>query len=55
MTDIQIFKNEQFGDRRGFFTTSRGKNRAKTFPGIAEAMAKQWGDYILREYEYDNA
>lgn len=37
---------------RGFFTTSRGKNRAKTFPGIAEAMAKQWGDYIVREYEY---
>lgn len=25
----------------------RQKNRAKTFPGIAEAMAEQWGDYIL--------
>ena len=21
----------------------RGKNRAKTFPGIAKAMAEQWG------------
>ncbi len=27
----------------------RQKNRAKTFPGIAEAMAEQWGDYILKE------
>ena len=32
----------------------RQKNRAKTFPGIAKAMAEQWGDYILREYGYDN-
>ena len=33
----------------------RQKNRAKTFPGIAKAMAEQWRDYIVREYEYDNA
>ena len=33
----------------------RQKNRAKTFPGIAKAMAEQWGDYIVREYEHDNA
>ena len=32
----------------------RQKNRAKTFPGIAKAMAEQWGDYIVREYGYDN-
>ena len=25
----------------------RQKNRAKTFPGIAKAMATQWSDYIL--------
>lgn len=25
------------------FTTDRAKNRAKTFPGIAKAMAEQWG------------
>lgn len=30
----------------GMFTTDRAKNRSKTFPGIAEAMATQWGDYI---------
>ena len=40
---------------KGSFTTNRAKNRSKTFPGIAEAMAKQWGNYIVREYEYDNA
>lgn len=27
----------------GMFTTDRAKNRAKTFPGIAKAMAEQWG------------
>lgn len=28
---------------RGMFTTERAKNRAKTFEGIAQAMADQWG------------
>lgn len=28
---------------RGMFTTDRSKNRSKTFPGIALAMAEQWG------------
>ena len=28
---------------KGMFTTDRAKNRAKTFPGIAAAMAEQWG------------
>lgn len=33
------------GDKhRGMFTTDRARNRSKTFPGIAEAMAEQWGD-----------
>lgn len=31
---------------RGVFTTDRAKNRSKTFPGIAKAMAEQWGDAI---------
>lgn len=34
---------------RGMFTTDRAKNRAKTFEGIAKAMAEQWGEYIERE------
>lgn len=28
---------------KGMFTADRAKNRAKTFPGIAKAMAEQWG------------
>lgn len=28
---------------RGMFTKDRAKNRSKTFEGIAEAMAEQWG------------
>lgn len=28
---------------KGVFTTDRARNRAKTFPGIAKAMADQWG------------
>lgn len=27
--------------------THGGKARSKTFPGIAKAMAEQWGDYLL--------
>lgn len=31
------------GDRhRGMFTRDRARNRSKTFPGIAKAMAEQW-------------
>lgn len=31
------------GDKhRGMFTTDRARNRSKTFPGIAKAMAEQW-------------
>lgn len=28
---------------RGIFTADRARNRAKTFPGVARAMAEQWG------------
>lgn len=28
---------------RGMFTTDRARNRSKTFPGVAKAMAEQWG------------
>lgn len=30
----------------GMFTVDRAKNRAKTFPGIAAAMADQWGGLL---------
>lgn len=36
--------SHKHGERhKGMFTTDRAKNRAKTFPGIAKAMAEQWG------------
>ena len=31
---------------RGMFTKDRAKNRSKTFEGVAEAMAEQWGKEI---------
>ena len=38
----------------GFRGSIRGsKNYAKTFSGIADAMAQQWGDYILKEATND--
>lgn len=32
-----------------FVRASRGKYRSRTFPQVAAAIAKQWGDYILVE------
>lgn len=32
----------------------RSKIRSKTFPGIAEAMAEQWGKYLINQYEYNH-
>ena len=29
---------------------ARAKARSKTFPGIAKAMASQWGNYLLEQY-----
>lgn len=35
------------GDKhRGMFTKDRAKNRSKTFPGIAKAMAEQWAGKV---------
>lgn len=31
---------------KGMFTTDRAKNRAKTFPGVADAMVEQWGPLL---------
>lgn len=33
---------------KGIFTTDRAKNRAKTFPGVANAMVEQWGPLLQR-------
>jgi hypothetical protein len=29
----------------------RSKVRSKTFPGIAQAMAEQWGNYLINQYK----
>lgn len=31
-----------------YSNNTKSKSRSKTFPGIAEAMANQWGNYLLR-------
>lgn len=37
------YSNKHGEKHRGMFTKDRAKNRSKTFPGIAKAMAEQWG------------
>lgn len=32
---------------------SHGKTRSKTFPGIANAMAEQWGRYLIENIAYE--
>lgn len=40
------------GDKhRGMFTRDRARNRSKTFPGIAKAMAEQWAGEARKEIE----
>lgn len=38
---------------RGVFTTDRARNRSKTFPGIAKAMAEQWAGKAEVSHEFD--
>lgn len=37
----------EFPNPKCFVRSSRGKYRSRTFKGVAEAIAKQWGDFIL--------
>lgn len=32
-----------------FVRSSRGKYRSRTFPGVARALAKQWGSYVSEQ------
>lgn len=44
-------KKVSFGENMiRFDGEERAKARSKTFPGIAQAMAKQWGDYLIEPY-----
>lgn len=40
-----------YADAWGLPPKERAKVRSKTFPGMARAIAKQWGDYLLKEQE----
>lgn len=35
---------------REFVRASRGKYRSRTFPQVADAIAKQWGNFVLQEF-----
>lgn len=37
-------------DYKCYVTASRGKYRSRTFPAVAEAIAKQWSDFITNNY-----
>lgn len=37
------YSNRHGEKHKGLFTKNRAKERSKTFPGIAKAMAEQWG------------
>lgn len=40
------YSHKHGAEHKGMFTTDRAKNRSKSFPGIARAMAEQWGGLI---------
>lgn len=43
-------KKKSFSDRlASVHISERAKQRSKTFPGIASAMATQWGEYLLNQ------
>lgn len=44
-----IFPELEYPNPKSFVRSSRGKYRSRTFPGVANALAKQWSDYILDE------
>ena len=49
MENAEIWKN---GKKKNWTESNHGSViRSKTFPGIAEAMATQWSDFILKELD----
>lgn len=38
-----------YPDAKEFVRASRGKYRSRTFPQVADALAKQWGDYVYKQ------
>lgn len=44
-----IMADSETSHFKQFVNSSRGKYRSRTFPEVAEALAKQWGEYILNK------
>lgn len=44
-----LFATIDHPNPKEFVKASRGKYRSRTFPQLAEALAQQWGDYILNQ------
>lgn len=44
-----IFPELEYPNPKSFVHCSRGKYRSRTFPGVANALARQWSAYILNE------
>lgn len=45
-----IMAEIEYPNPKEFVRSSRGKYRSRTFPEVARAIARQWGSYILDEY-----
>lgn len=46
-----LIADAEYENPKSFVNSSRGKYRSRTFPQLANALAKQWSEYILDEYE----
>ena len=46
-----IMAGTQYPNPKSFVNASRGKYRSRTFPQLAEAIAKQWSEFIISEKE----
>ena len=44
------YAKDENGKILGWNDPRTAKERSKTYPGIASAMAQQWGDYLLEPY-----
>lgn len=45
-----IMAEIEYPNPKEFVNSSRGKYRSRTFPEVARAIARQWGGYIIDEY-----
>lgn len=43
-----LMANLEYPNPKEYVRASRGKYRSRTFPQVAAAIAKQWGDYVLQ-------